>query len=386
MTSWSSERPLSHPVTQLVMPTYVAVLRTLVRVHVLATGADRTAPVGPREVRRLPSTAGARPPPSTASRSDRPGRHRTAQVVHVDLRAHPDLAPIVARQLGVLSVAQLQAYVSRGTIRAQLAARRWQRVGRGVVALHNADLSPQQLALAALLRSPEGSALSGATALTLDGVRGFESNDVHITIPCGSRTPGGITAVVHWSRHLGEVDVHPAREPRRTRLPRSVLDLASWQVDEREVRRVVLSVVSQRFVSVEQLRLHLPRRGPCRHHGLIAESVDDAEGGIASVPEREFQVVLRAGGLPLPETQVIRQRPSRRYYLDVDWARFGYSAEIEGAHHFDLENVDTDLRRYNDLVIAGDRVLRFSSYAVRHEPGLVIATLAAALRSRGWRA
>lgn len=302
----------------------------------------------------------------------------------MDLRTHPVLGPLANAQRGVLATSQLNGYLTRGEVRAAIDARRWSRPGRGVVVVHNAELTYQQQIWAALHQCPATSAVSGPTAAALDGVRGADQS-IHVTIPCGRRRPLGINAEVHWSRFLAELDVHPLRTPRRTRLPRSILDWAAWQTDEREVRRIVLSAVQQRLISPDQLRLHLPRRGPCRHHLLLVESIDDAEGGIASVPEREFSDLVRHAGLPEPSRQAIRRRPGGRFYLDVDWECYRYSAEVEGAHHFSVETRERDLDRLNELVISGDRVLQFSSFAVRRRGEVVIDVLGRALVSAGWR-
>jgi hypothetical protein len=70
-------------------------------------------------------------------------------------------------------------------------------------------------------------------------------------------------------------------------------------------------------------------------------------------------------------------------FLDVDREEYRYSAEIAGAHHFDVRHRDANLARLHDLVIAGDRVLLFSWCPVRHHPGIVVSVVARALRSPG---
>jgi hypothetical protein len=117
---------------------------------------------------------------------------------------------------------------------------------------------------------------------------------------------------------------------------------------------------------------------------LIAESINDAEGGVASVPEHEFGVLCREYGLPKPSRQVVRLRPGGRAYLDAGFDDYGYSAEIEGAQHFFVGQRDQDLMRLNDLIIRGDRVLMFTSFAVRRRPDVVAEVLTRALRTGGW--
>jgi hypothetical protein len=308
--------------------------------------------------------------------------------VRIDQRA----AELARNQHGVLSRAQLTAAaVSRGEVDAQIAADRWQRIGRGIVLTNNGVPSTEQALVAALIQCPTGSAVSGPTAALLDGYRAVDpvipsDTMLHITVPCGFRTPRGIGAQIHWSRHLGDDDVHPARDPRRTRVPRSVLDWASWQPakSDRAVRAIILGGVQQGLTTPGQLREHLSHRGHCLHLTLIGESIDDADGGIASLPEHEFNALIRGAGLPKPSRQVIRFRPNGRAYLDVDWDEYGYSAEIEGAQHFVAGTRGDDLMRLNDFTIAGDRVLQFTSFDVRRRGELVTDQTVRALRSGGW--
>ena len=287
-------------------------------------------------------------------------------------------------QDGVLTQAQLAPLVTPAQVTTQLRARRWQRVGRSVVVLHNGPLTERQMVWAAVLQAPARSAVSGPTAMALDGIVDARANGIHITIPCGQRRPKTLEAHVHWSNFLDDVHVHPERTPRRTRLPRSVVDWASWQASDRAARMVVLQSLQTRKVSAAQLRDVLPSRGPCLHHAVILESVDDAEGGVASLPERDFRQLVIAGGLPIPTHQAVRRRPSGVYYLDAEWEPYRLSAEIQGVHHFEVIQRERDLDRQNDLVVEGESLLQFTSFAVRHRGAHVVGTLRRALYRRGW--
>lgn len=134
----------------------------------------------------------------------------------------------------------------------------------------------------------------------------------------------------------------------------------------------------------EQLHDALSRRGPCLRHALIVETIDDAAGGIASVPEHEFAVIVRAFHLPEPARQRVLPRRDGRRYLDADWADYRLSVEVDGRGHLDVVTWDSDLDRANDLVIDGRTLLRFTSYAIRHRPESVGETLIRALIARGW--
>ncbi len=287
----------------------------------------------------------------------------------------------------VLTSAQACAAFGRERVRAQLAARRWQRPRRGVVVLHNGPLTSIQRARVALLGCPPGSALGGLTALELDGLEGFRHPTPYVVMPEGRRRPRYVDVVPHWSRELSSADVHPLRDPRRTRPARSMLDAASWSPwkAERRARAIVLAGVQQRLAPTRDLRDALTRRGPCRHRALIVESILDAHGGIQSLPERDFDDVVRRGGLPVPTRQSPRQRSDGRYYLDVEWRGLGAACEIHGIPHLAVTQWESDLARANEITIAGPRLLVFSSYAIRRHPDRVGDQLARLLRRGGWR-
>lgn len=232
---------------------------------------------------------------------------------------------------------------------------------------------------------PVGSVLSGPTAAALDGRAGFESEVVYVTMPPGRRPRSLNGAAYHWSSRLDTDDVHPLRQPPRTRIQRSILDLASSLPHERLARAVILAGVQQRLVSPRQLAEALRRRGPCQRRALIVESIADAGGRLAaSVPEKDFDGIVRRFGLPTPTRQRIVPRVGQRCHLDVAWDGYGVGVEVQGAHHFEVLRADADLDRHDEITSMGRRLLMFSSRAIRHEGDAVGQVVTHALRSGGW--
>jgi hypothetical protein len=296
-----------------------------------------------------------------------------------------DFGGLDERANGVHRVADLLEHFSVGHVRAQLAAGRWQRPHRAVVVTHNAALTQNQQIRVALAAGPPGSAVAGLSALELDGFHGFPDKSVHLSVPKGNHRLRRPNVITHWSGFLGLPDVHPTQEPRRTRIPRSIVDAAAWAGHDRLARAVVLAGVQQRLTTPALLRTVLPTRGPCLRHGLIAESIEDADGGIASVPERDFNDLVIRRGLPPPTRQAVRRGPDGRYYLDACWNHFDTAAEVHGTQHLAVLAWDADLDRANDIVVHGPRLLQFTSYAVRHHQMRVGDLLERALRRGGWR-
>lgn len=267
--------------------------------------------------------------------------------------------------------------------RSEISRGRWQRPCRGVVVLHNATLTQAERDLVALLSSRRGSALSGPSALRLDG---FDVRDGrhHVSLPAGAKPPSWEDATAHYSHELTDLDVHPARTPRRTRPARSVIDAAAWHPDERYARWVVIGAIQAGIVTTRHLREALTRRGMCRHRGVIVSSILDAAGGIQSLPEGDFEQIWRATGLsPASRQQPVRGRDGR-YYLDVWSDALGFGVEIHGIPHLAVENWDRDLVRANEITIRGRSGLTFSSYAVRNQPEQVMDQLDRMARAHGW--
>ena len=87
------------------------------------------------------------------------------------------------RQSGVVARDQLHAAgFSKEQVRAGVAARRWQAIGRGVVVLHNDTLSLAQQRWAAVLLPGKLAALAGLTSAAEAGLVGFEDDQVHIVV------------------------------------------------------------------------------------------------------------------------------------------------------------------------------------------------------------
>jgi hypothetical protein len=296
----------------------------------------------------------------------------------------PEDEPVLDQD-GVLTSAQASRCFGREYVRAQLSARRWQRPVRGVVLLHNGSLTDSQRRWVALLAAAPGSALAGLTALTVDGFDGFAPGRPRVVQPMGSRRPSYPDVTPHWSIHLGDADVHPLRQPRRTRPARSLLDEASWSDVGRRARALVLAGVQQRIVRPRDLRESLTRRGACRHRGLIVESILDAVGGIQSLPELDLEMIRRQRRLPPPTRQAVRRRKDGKCYLDVEWPDYDTACEIHGVPHIRVLQWEADLERANEISIGGPRLLIFSSYAVRHQQDRVGGQLMRMLRRGGWR-
>jgi very-short-patch-repair endonuclease len=167
---------------------------------------------------------------------------------------------------------------------------------------------------------------------------------------------------------------------------RSVLDAAQWAESDAGAAALVAAAFQQRLVSLSEVRDAARRQPAARRRALTLEVARDAAGGSHSLPEIEFVRLCRREGLPTPERQVRRvDRTGRTRYLDAYFKDFGVHVEIDGAQHSEASAQWADMRRQNDMWVAGDRVLRFPAWVVRRHPAEVANQVRAALEAAGWR-
>lgn len=284
----------------------------------------------------------------------------------------------------VMTYADAVRQYGRAFVRRMIAQKRWQRPAPNVYVTHNGPLTWAERVHVALLASGTGAALGGLTALGIDRFKRFEDARPTVVMPIGSRPPPYDDVIPHWSKWLGEEDVHPLRKPRRTRPERSLVDAASWAAADDQARLIIIAGIQQGLSTTRLLRDSLTRRGRCKRRSIIIESILDAAGGIQSLPERDFREICRRLRLP----KASHQRPVRgkdgRYYLDVEWTQYGVAVEIHGIPHLAVEQWDSDLDRANEVVIGDKRLLVFSSFGVRHRADRVGNQLVRMLIAAGW--
>ena len=244
-----------------------------------------------------------------------------------------------------------------------------------------------------MLRAGPRAVLAGLTAARLDGLTGFgdkasfAESPIHLLVPYGYRRrtpPLRLRVIVHYSRELTNADVHPTRQPRRTRIARSLVDAAAWMPTDRGAMAVLAAGVQQRLVRVDDLRGVIARIETLRRRTLMTGILDDVAGGAQALSELDFtRKVVRAHRLPEPSRQVARRDArGRRRWTDVLWDEYMVAVEIDGAQHTEdpLQRWD-DMERDNDLNVDGYRTLRFPAWLVRQHPDLVAREILRALRN-----
>ncbi len=289
------------------------------------------------------------------------------------------LAALAARQDGVVDRRQLaSAGLDRVAVRTQIRAGRWTSLGAKVVVLHNGPLTRQQREWAAVLAAGKGAALGGRTALALAGLRGWEDEAVHVVAPRGYTAPkaSGLAIITHETRLPAERPLKSVGSPPRTRVERSAVDAAVWSANIRTACGVVAAVVQQRLTTGPRLLTALDEAGAVRHRRTLRLVLQDISGGAQALSEIDFSQLCRRHRLGIVLRQVVRvDGAGRRRYLDVviespTGARL--ACEVDGALHLRALTYWEDMSRSNELVIAGQSVLRFPTLALRIDEALVV--------------
>lgn len=283
----------------------------------------------------------------------------------------------------VRTLAQLErSGKTPGQIRGQVEARRWQRIGRAVV-LHNGPLHPDEIPRVALINSGPRSVLTAFSSARVHGLDGWERNWVDVLVPPGARVarPPGVAIRIHYT---GDWDaVSTVRAGRVQTLAPSVIRAAGTLDRPRAACGLLAATVGQRLLRADVLATELRATTRVRHRAVLLAAAQDIGQGAQALSEIDFARLCRRNGLPEPIRQAIRVEPSgRRRYLDAEWTRRDgrrVIAEVDGALHLIARRWWADQLRQNELMIAGDLVLRFPTIALRCEEPIVVGQLRRAL-------
>jgi hypothetical protein len=313
----------------------------------------------------------------TARFSPRAGAILIAMATISALQRPAELAALAAMQGQLVGRAQLRAHgFDSDAVRRRITAGRWQPLGNAVV-LHTGPVTGCERQWAAVLNVSGRAVIAGRVAAESHGLRGFPDTVIDVVTTIGAR-PIAIDGV-RWRRttYLDDFDVDHVLSPPTIRRDRAFISAASWTASPRVACGLLAATVQQRLTSATILRRVLLAAGDVRHRHHLLAVLADIEGGADSLSEIDLVRLARRAGLPPPIRQAFRLDASgRQRYLDADFGTF--SVEVDGGVHLRPLNYWDDARRQNDLVLGGDRILRFPSIALRLEPEVVIAQLRAA--------
>lgn len=257
---------------------------------------------------------------------------------------------------GVVHRRELAEYaIGRFAVRDEIAAGRWFRGGRHTVVIDTPALSTEALHWQAVWESGAGARLDGASALLSEGMTGFATPAIEVTMPSHNRHH--VLDGVRLHRVDAPAPMRGAGIPRVGVEP-ATIHAAQWAVSDRQAALLICLPIQQRLTS--PVRLQLAWRGVRRsaRRQFLDAIIADVTNGAHSLGELDFSRMARRVGLPAPSHQAVRSGPGGRVYLDISWDDVGLVVEIDGGHHALALNPVDDALRQNDRVVVGERVLR----------------------------
>ena len=296
-------------------------------------------------------------------------------------RSLPDI-----HQFGADVVSSVSALTAEGwspaAIRAQLEARRWQRIGRAVIR-HNAAPTAAERRRAALIVLGPRAVLTSFTAAEEWGLSGWEREPIHVLVPRGARVrrPAELPIRVHYTDLWSPASIVRGRGLHR--LGPAAIIAASSFAGARPACGILAATVQQRLITPGELVGAVEATPRTRHRAALLAAAHDIGQGAQALSEIDFARLCRRHGLPTPTRQAVRRDPlGRRRYVDAEWRRGDgrrVVVEVDGALHLIARHWWDDQLRQNELAIVGDVVLRFPSVVVRCEQMLVVDQLRRAL-------
>ncbi len=287
-------------------------------------------------------------------------------------------------QGGVVSRAQAYALgLTRGQARAQVAARRWQRVWSRSLCVYTGPVPADGLAWAAVFEGGDRAMLDGVSALVASGLTNVEPRAVRVSVPRGVKPLRGAGLDVRRTRRWRSEDRAPAGVP-RTRVEVAAVRAALWAHSDRQAALLVTMAVQQRLTTAERVGRALLDVRRDRRRELLHQVVLDLLGGAESLGEIDFAAECRRRGLPMPTRQALVRGKDGRYHLDVWWEEYGVAVEVDGIHHEWAEAVVGDALRHNEVTLTRAVVLRVPLLGFRIAKDEFLEQVERALAARGW--
>ncbi len=190
--------------------------------------------------------------------------------------------------------------------------------------------------------------------------------------------------VIHYAHRLAETR-HPSKNPPRTRIDDTVLDLTDTSHSPRAVAGWVTQACQKRLTTPERLAAALARRKKIKWRPMLeAMLIDVAEGAQSPLELKYLRAVEQAHGLP-KGTRQRRNSFARVIWIDVHYGEFRTVVELDGRVGHEGDGQFRDRRRDNRSTRQGLWTLRYGHAETFGTPCDVAAEVAGVLHKQGWR-
>ncbi|HET7761730.1 MAG TPA: hypothetical protein VFL46_05150 [Phycicoccus sp.] len=287
---------------------------------------------------------------------------------------------------GVVSRTLLRGVgVDRGMVAREVAAGRWQLLGRQTVAVHTGRIGEHAHRWRAVWEVGHRiAAVDGVTALLHAGMTGFEDAVVHLSVPHAVQV-GNVDGVrIHKVIRRVADELVTAGVP-RTRPAVAAIRAAHWAASDRQAALLLCLPVQQRLCTGEQLvAAQREVRGRTRR-ALVRQLVHDVADGAHSLGELDVVAACRRRGLPEPSRQVVRRLPGGKAYLDIRWEEAKLVVEVDAAGHGWALQSAHDALRQNEIQLGDELVLRIDLIGWRLTPDAYVDQVVRAYWQRAGR-
>lgn len=283
---------------------------------------------------------------------------------------------------GVLSERALrEAEITRGFVRNQISAGRWQARTHSTLTTTTGPLTREQFMWVALEHAGPAALLGGLTAAQALGMRNWARDEVTVIVD-QELSFDAIDGVRFFRTRRNLDDLrHPTHQPRTCRIEPAILLFAAHEPNRRTAMGAIAATVQQRLTTPERLGEWARILRPLRRASGIREMLGDLAGGSQSLAEIDVLRLCRSWGLAAPRRQKRRKDRSGRYrFTDCEWDLPDGRVlvlEIDGAFHLDVENYTEDVRRQRGLTTDRRIVIRCTTQEARHDPLPLVADLLA---------
>lgn len=299
-------------------------------------------------------------------------------------RVLDELAVLADNQGGVVSRAQVYAAgLTRGELRAQVRARRWQRVWTRSVCVHTGEVKAVGRQWAAVFEGGDRAMLDGEASLVASGLKHYEPVVLRVSVPRGVKPLRAVGLDIRRTRRWSAAERVATGVP-RTRVPVAAVRAAMWAVSDKQAALLLTMPVQQGMTTPEHIGRALLAVRRDRRRELMHAVVTDLLGGVRSLGELDFARQCRRRGLPEPTRQQVRRGKDGRYYLDVIWDDFHLVVEIDGIHHSWATSVVPDALRQNEVSLSRSTVLRLPLLGLRVAADDFFDQVERGLRGGGW--
>jgi hypothetical protein len=236
----------------------------------------------------------------------------------------------------------------------------WQRLGPGIVVLHNGTPTWRQQLIAGLLHAGDHAVITGRAAMRLHGLRqGPEPDRVHLLIQHAHQ-------VRSWGLFLIERTSRMPRPVEREGLAvaplcRAVLDEVRGMRDAREIAAVLAEPVQRRLLTPQQLLEELDagcRKGSSTPRAVL-RAIEDGVRSAAEFDAREWWQAHPELPAARFNVRVLDVAGRQVGIVDVLVEEVGFAWEIDSTeHHFATpEQVEWTARRQRALRAVGLHVV-----------------------------